>query len=121
LTWLCVAVIPPLSVVGLVVWARRLSKTGGPRVAVWVAYTLTATIGLVTVPGYVEFISIAIHPIGGVRVEPSQIARALAEGFSDAMNWALALLMALVGGACFGFWRWRVGFWRSRWRGGRVR
>jgi hypothetical protein len=42
---------PPLSVVGLVVWARRLPKRGAPRFAIWVANVLAAIVGLVIIAG----------------------------------------------------------------------
>jgi hypothetical protein len=42
--WLLIAVLllgPPLSVVGLVVWTRRLGKQGAPSFAIVVAYILS--------------------------------------------------------------------------------
>ena len=64
-TWLLGTVIllgPPLSVVGLVLGARGLSKRGAPRVAVRVAYVLAAVAGLVTVAGYLGATVVAVHP-----------------------------------------------------------
>jgi hypothetical protein len=53
---------------------------------------------------------VAVHPVGGVQIEPSEKARALAEGISEAMNAeALALLVAVLAAGWIGFWRWRGG------------
>ena len=105
---LVVLLVPPLSVVGLAVWARRLRKLGAPRVVIWVAYVLSAIVGLVIVTGYVGAVVAAGHPVAGGQVEPSQKARALAEGISEAMNsGALALLIAVVAAGWLWFWRLR--------------
>jgi len=50
--------------------------------------------------------------VSGEGIDPSQKARALAEGISEAMNWsAFGLLIALVAALWLGFctWRWRQG------------
>lgn len=73
--WLLAAAIllgPPLAVVGLVVWARRLRMRGAPRFVVWVAYVLRALTGLVIVGGYVGAVVVALHPVTGEHVEPSR-------------------------------------------------
>jgi hypothetical protein len=110
--WLLAAAIllgPPLAVVGLVVWARRLRMRGAPRFVVWVAYVLAALVGLVIGTGYVGEVIVATHRVVEGTVEPSDKARALAEGISGVMNaGALALLIAVVGGAGLGVWALRA-------------
>lgn len=102
---------PPLSVVGMLVWARRLSRQGAPRATVWVASLVGALGGLIVVTGYVSAIITATQGIAGEAFEPSQKARRLAEGISEVMNCgALAVLVVVVGGAGLWFWRW----WRGR-------
>ena len=97
IAWLLAVVIllaPPASVVGLVVWARRLRKRGAPRFAIVVAYVLAALVALVIVAGYVGSLIVATHDTGSEGVEPSQKARALAEAMNSG---AFALLVAVVG------------------------
>jgi ABC-type Fe3+ transport system permease subunit len=82
-TWLPIAAIlvgPPASVPGLLVWSRRLKKQGTPRLVVWTAYMLAVLVGLVIAFGYVGAVLFATRPVNGGQIEPSQKARALAEG-----------------------------------------
>jgi hypothetical protein len=111
IAWLLGTVIllgPPLSVVGILLGARWLRKRDAPRLVVSVAYVLAALVGLVIVAGYVGAVVVAVHPVGDEPVEPSQKARVLAEGISEAMNCgAFALLVVLIAAGWIGFWRWR--------------
>jgi hypothetical protein len=113
LTWLLAAAIllgPPLSAVGLVLWARPLRRRGAPRFAVTVAYALVAIVGAVIVTGYVGAVIVVTHAIGREDAEPAPKARAVAEGISAAMNiGALALLFSLAAAGWIGFWSWRRG------------
>jgi hypothetical protein len=96
---------PLISVVALAAWARRLQKHGAPRLATAIAFALIAISGFVTIGGCA---GAAIHLTGGGGDEPSQKARALAEGISEAMNCgALALVIASVAAAWMAFWAWR--------------
>ena len=95
-----VFLIPPLSVVGLVLWARRLRRQGAGRVAVWTADGLAALAGVVIVAGMVPGILVVTGAIKTAGVEPSGKARALAEEISAAMNsGAFVMLIVIVGGA----------------------
>jgi hypothetical protein len=99
---------PACSVVALVLGARSLSRRRAPRVAVFVTLFLASIAGLVALAGYVAGVLLAVGPVRGEQVDPSQKARALAEGISEAMNCgALALLIALIAIGWIGFWRWR--------------
>jgi hypothetical protein len=112
-TWVFLALIvllPPLSVMGAVVAAGRMSVGAGiPKFAVWVAYGLTGLAGLVIAGGLVSGVITAIAP---ARLDDgsdvSQRARFLAEGISEAMNCsALGLIVAVVGIVWAVFWNWR--------------
>jgi hypothetical protein len=62
----------------------------------FVPAVLGATVGLVK----------SFGAVGGESVEPSQKARVLAEGISEAMNGAVfAMLIAVAGGIVFGVYR----------------
>ena len=109
-TVVAILLVPPVSIVGLVLWARRLSKTrGAPRTAARVAYGLAALGGLVIVAGLGLGVVSATSPLTGEGVEPSEKARHLAEGISEVMNCgALGLLVAGVAAGWIFFWRWRT-------------
>ena len=113
LTWiLAVAVLlaPPASVVGLILWARGLSKAPGtPPYAAWVAYGLAALGGLAVAAGLSLGVVSTTSALNGEMVEPSERARHLGEGISEAMNCgALGLLIAAIAAAWVLFWRWRA-------------
>jgi hypothetical protein len=113
LTWFLVAailIVPPSSIVGLVLWARRLAKRPGvPRVAALVAYGLAVVGGLVIASGVGLGVVTATSAVAGEAVKPSEKARQLAEGISEVMNCgALGLLVAGVAAAWVLFWRWRI-------------
>jgi hypothetical protein len=111
--WLLVLLIllsPPCFVVALVLGARSLSRRRAPPVAVFVTLFLASVAGLLALAGYVAGVLVAVGPVRGEEVEPSQKARALAEGISEAMNCgAVALLIALIAAGWIGFWMWRRG------------
>jgi hypothetical protein len=112
-TWLLVAAIllvPPASIVGLILWARRLVKTrGAPRFAAWVAYGLASVGGLVIVRGLGLGVVSATSAVAAEALEPSAKARHLAEGISEIMNCgSLGLLVAGVTAGWILFWRWRT-------------
>ena len=92
LTWLLVSAVvlllPPLSVVGLVFWARRLRWQGAGHLIVWTAYGLAAIAGLLVVAGMVPGVLAVTGVFQTEGVEPSGKARALGEGISEAMNCA---------------------------------
>ena len=114
LTWLVAALallVPPLTGIGLVIWTGRLRRRGAPRFIVWSAYGLAALGELVVVGGLVGGLVTGIvgttGTVGGEPVEPSQKARALAQGISEVMNCAaFGFLIALVGVAGLAMWRW---------------
>jgi hypothetical protein len=114
LTWLVAAVVlllPPVSVVGLTIWAGRLRRRGAPRFIVWSAFGLAALAGLVVVGGLIGGLVTGIvgttGTVGGMPVEPSQKARALAQGISEVMNCAaFGFLIALAGVVGLAIWRW---------------
>jgi hypothetical protein len=97
--------VPPLSVVGLVLWAGRLRRQRAARPTVWTAYGLAALAGLVIVAGMVPgVLAVTVKTEG---VEPSAKARALADRISEAMNCgAFAMLIVLVGVAGLMVWSW---------------
>lgn len=99
--------VPPLSVVGLVLWAGRLRRQRAARPTVWTAYGLAALAGLVIVAGMVPGVLAVTGVVKTEGVEPSAKARALAERISEAMNCgAFAMLIVLVGVAGLIVWSW---------------
>jgi Na+/proline symporter len=103
--------VPAVSVVAVWLWARRLGRRPElPRFASWVGYVL-ATIGAaVVVVGVGSGLIRSLGAVSGESVEPSQKARALAEGISEAMNsGACGFLLAVVAAIWLGFccWKWR--------------
>ena len=110
LTWLVAAVVlllPPLSVVGLVLRAGRLRRQRAGRFTVWAAYGLASLAGLLIVAGMVPGVLAVTGVFQTEGVEPSGKARALGEGISEAMNsGALAVLIVIVGVAGLVVRRW---------------
>ena len=103
--------VPALCAVGVWFGARRLGRRPGlPRLVPRVAYAFAAGAGVIIVGGSVSGI---LRSMGGVSMSdesggPSQKARILAEGISEAMNCgALGFLIAIVGAVWLGFWAWR--------------
>lgn len=112
-TWFLVAailIVPPASIIGLVLWARWLAKRQGvPRFAAWVAYGLAVVGGLVIAASVGLGVVIATSAVSGEAVEPSEKARHLAEGISEVMNCgALGLLVAGLAAGWVLFWRLRT-------------
>jgi hypothetical protein len=113
-TWLilgAILVLPVASVAAVWFATRRLARTGSvPPWAVWTGYGLTVPGALVLVLGTISGIIVSMGAVSGDSVDPSQKARRLAEGISEAMNCgALALLVAVFGGAFVAIVRWRWG------------
>jgi hypothetical protein len=114
LSWVLAAAIvlaPLLSVVGVWAWARKVGERQNiPRFASRVAYALAilgaASIAFGVVSGSVSGLSV----VSGERIDPSQKARVLAEGISEAMNCgALGFLLTVIAALWLSFftWRWR--------------
>lgn len=105
-----VFLLPPLSVVGAWLWARRLGRRADvPRFVKWGAFALVVPgalfIGFGAVSGLLVLLG---RPVSGETVEPSQKARRLAEGISEFMNGsAFGFLLAVVALLWLGFWAWR--------------
>ena len=101
--------LPLVAIAGVFFWAGRLGKQpSASRLAVWVAYGLVAIGGLTIFVGLGSGLLVATSAIGGEAIEPSQKARRLAEGISEAMNCgALGLLFLGVAAAWIAFWKWR--------------
>jgi hypothetical protein len=113
LAWFLVAAIllvPPASIVGLVLWAPRLAnRPGVPRFAARVVYGLAALGGLAIAAGLGLGVVTATSAVAGDATEPSEKARHLAEGISEVMNCgALGLLVAGVAAGWIVFWTWRT-------------
>lgn len=113
LSWFLMAAIlfvPPASTIGLVPWARRLAKRPGvPRFAARVVYGLAAVGGLVIAAGLGLGVVTATGAVTGEATEPSEKARHLAAGISEAMNCgALGLLVAGFAAGWIVFWTWRT-------------
>jgi len=111
-SWALVALIflvPPASVIGVWIWALRIS--GRPEVPDFVsrvAYALVILGTLVIVFGIVYGSLVGIDAV--TSDDTKQKASALAEGISVAMNSsALALLLTVVAALRLSFctWRWR--------------
>jgi hypothetical protein len=111
LTWfviVTVLLLPPASIAGLILWARRLSKRPEtPRYAARIAYGLAGIGGLAVAAGLLGLVPIA-SSLTGEAVDPSEKARHLGEGIAEVMNCeALGLLVAGVAAAWILFWRTR--------------
>jgi hypothetical protein len=106
-----IGLLPVAAVVGLGVWARRLARrTSAPPLARYVSYAFAVVGTLPILFGLGSGVYVAIGPVSGQTIDPSQKARALAEGISEAMNCsALGLVVAGIGALWLGFctWRWR--------------
>ena len=106
--------LPPLSVVGAWIWARRLGRRADvPRFVKWGAFALVVPgalfIGLGAVSGLLVLLG---QPLSGEHIDPSQKARRLAERISEFMNCsAFGFLFAVVALLWLGFWAWR---WRPK-------
>jgi len=100
-------------VVGLGFWTRWLGRRSSvPRFAYRTSYGLVALAALAIAFGVIFGVVVGHGAVSGEGIDPSQKARALAEGISEAMNWsAFGLLIALVAALWLGFctWRWRQG------------
>jgi len=113
-SWLVVVgilALPALSVVGAWLGARRLSKRRDvPRFVRWAAFALVVPGAAFIALGLVSGLIVGFGRVSGEAVEPSQKARRLAEGISEAMNCgAVGFLFAIVAALWLGFcaWRWR--------------
>jgi hypothetical protein len=107
---LAILALPPAYLLIVWAWARRLGQSSKvASFAIWVAYTLIAVGGVVTLVGFTPgatAIVTAPHQPGGT----SDKARALAEGISEVMNCgALGAVFAALAAAWLGFWWWRAG------------
>jgi hypothetical protein len=102
--------VPPASIAGLVIWARRLSKTQRvPRFAARVAYGLAAVGGLAIIGGVASAFTSGVSAVTGESMEASDKARRLAEGISEVTNCdALAVLVAGVAASWLLFWSWKT-------------
>jgi hypothetical protein len=94
--------------VGIWVWTRWIARhTAAPRFATAIGYVLGAVSALAVVAGVTSGPLLAtLHPSS----PPSEKARELAEGISEAMNCAaLAVVVVLVGGVWLSVctWKWR--------------
>jgi biopolymer transport protein ExbB len=100
---------PPASVTGVVVWARSMQRRQSvPGFVIALAYGLAGLGTLAIAAGTISGIIVGTGPVSSEAVDPSQKARALAEGVSEAMNCgALALLIALVAAVWLALWGWR--------------
>jgi hypothetical protein len=112
-TWLLLVVIllmPPASVAGLVVWARRLGRSESvPRCAVRVAYALVGLAGFTIGTGFVLGIAAALGGLSDESTGTSDRARRLAEGISEDLNCsALGLALAGLCAVWIMFWRRRI-------------
>ncbi len=113
-SWLAVLAIltlPALSVVGAWLGARKLSKRADvPRFVRWAAFTLVVPGAAFIALGLVSGLLVGFGRVSGEAVEPSQKARRLAEGISEAMNCgAVGFLFAVVAALWLGFCAWRWG------------
>jgi len=106
-----ILLVPPVSVVGVSIWARRMSRRPEvPRFVSWVAYVFAVPAALAIVFGTGCGVVTSLGAGSGESTEPSQKARALAEGISEFMNCgALGFLIAIVTALWLLFctWRWR--------------
>jgi hypothetical protein len=104
-----VLLLPPAAIAGSILWARRLARRPGvPRFAAWAAYALAGVAMLVMVGGMVSGFVVGTGDLGS-DAEPSDKARRLAEGISEAMNCtALGLLVAGAAAAWILVWWWRT-------------
>jgi nitric oxide reductase large subunit len=104
-----VMAVPVGSVIGMAFWTRRLGRQGAaPRSAVRAAQGLAAAAGLAVA---IDLVGILATAVRLQSAAPSDRARTLGEGISEAMNLgALWLLVAVVGMLWLGFctWRWRT-------------
>jgi hypothetical protein len=109
--------VPLAAASGLWVWARWLARqNSAPPLASYTGYGIAVVAALPIVAGVASGFHSALGPISGVTLDPSQKARILAEGISEAMNCSVfGFLVAALGGLWLGFctWRWRR---RAPWR-----
>jgi hypothetical protein len=98
--------VPPLAIAGVIWWARRLGETQrASRLVVRVAYGLTALGALVMVGGGLFGLLRMSRALDDA--EPSEKARLLAEGISEAMNCgALGVLVVLGTAVWLAVWQW---------------
>jgi hypothetical protein len=108
-----VFLLPPLSVVGAWIWARRLGRrTDVPRFVKWVAFALVVPGALFIALGVISGLIAGFGRVSGETVEPSQKARRLGEGISEFMNSsALGFVFAVAALLWLGFWTWK---WRRK-------
>lgn len=101
--------VPLLSIVGVWLGARRLRRrTDVPRFVPRVAYVFATVSALVIVVGTVAGVLRSMGSASSESDGPSQKARVLGEGISEAMNCgALGFLGAVVGAMWLGLWAWR--------------
>jgi len=108
---LAIILVPSALVLGAWTWARRIGKRPEvPKLASRVAYGLVILSALAVVAGVVVGFVGGFGAVSGDRIDPSQKARVLAEGISEAMNCgALGFLLTVVTAAWLLFcsWRWR--------------
>jgi hypothetical protein len=113
-SWLAMAVIllsPPASMVAVVavlVWTTKVRRRRmAPGFVVWTAYALATVAGLAIGSGLVGALRAGSSAMSGEGLDPSQKARALAEGISELMNCgAFGLLVAVAGAGWLGVWSW---------------
>jgi hypothetical protein len=102
--------VPPASLVGVVLWARSLKRTQrAPKFAAHVAYGV-AVVGVLAIVGGLGLgFSSSTSAVTGDTVQPSEKARHLAEAISDAMNCeAFGVLLSGIAAGWLLFWRWRA-------------
>jgi len=101
------ALAPVALLAPLFLWARSLRRRGVHRVGVWTAYVLIAVGVLVTSFGVL--FTVRVMAVPPAPVDPSQKARALAEGISEAMNCgAFVAMLAAAVAVWLAVWRWRT-------------
>jgi hypothetical protein len=103
-----ILLVPPVSLVGVVLWARSLKRTErAPKFAAHVAYGLAVLGGLAIVGALGLGVASSTSAVTGETVEPSQKARHLAEAIAEAMNCgAVGVLLSGVAAGWLLFWRW---------------
>jgi hypothetical protein len=98
--------LPPASVAALGA-RRRRKRPRAPGFAVWFIFALLGWVGILALVQIVSF-AVLVRSVEDASVkDPSQKARVLAEGISEAMNCGAAVLLVLLGvGGGFVVWRW---------------
>ena len=108
LAWLIATVvllIPPLAVGALVLWARRLRRSGASSAIVRAAYTFAAFAGIVIVRAVIMG-SAQMEAVREDDLEASEKARALGEGISEILNGeVMAVVIVGVGAGGLALWR----------------